>query len=315
MIKKKQTFNENYIENKFFFPNGRTAFFHSMKIFGLNKDKGILLPNYIGINQEEGSGVLDPIKKCKVGFDFYKLNKDLSINYKDLERKIRNKNISAVLVIHYFGFCQNNMNKIVDLCKKYKKYLVEDCAHAFNSYHKNRKLGTYGDCSFYSIHKFLAIDQGGILLINNPCLITNLNVNLKKNLKDDISKETLLLLNKSKLNKISEKRIKNFNHVFKMIKSVKGMYSFYNKLPLGIVPLNFPIIIKHKDRNSVYFKLLKHKIETVSLYHTLVPELNPKDNKLAFELSSKILNLPIHEDLSKKDLKLMVSKLNKILSN
>jgi dTDP-4-amino-4,6-dideoxygalactose transaminase len=306
MIHKKQILNQDNLERKYFFHNGRTAFFHSMKLLGLNKDKKILLPNYIGINKKEGSGVLDPIQKVKAGFEFYKLNSDLSVNHNDFEKKIKNKNVAAVLVIHYFGFCQNDMDKIVRICKTYGKYLIEDCAHAFNSYNGNTKLGSYGDCSFFSIHKFLAVNDGGFLLINNSNIVTNL--------KDEIDHKTLLILNKSKINEISKKRRNNFSYLLRIINKMPGTYPFYRELPKGIVPLNFPIIIKNKNRDDVYFKLLEQHIETVSLYHTLIPELNKLGNSMSFELSRKILNLPIHENISKKDLDLMVLKLNEVLS-
>jgi len=305
MISKKQTLSERNLERKYFFPNGRTAFFHAMQLLGFNKNKSILLPNYIGINKKEGSGVLDPVKKCKAGFEFYKLNKDLSINYEDFERRLQHKNIVAVLIIHYFGFCNNDMERIVRICKKYNKYLIEDCAHAFNSYNDNKKLGSYGDFSFFSIHKFLAVNNGGFLLVNNYHQVINL--------KDEIEPETLLILNKSRINEISEKRRNNFLYLLKVINNIQGAYPFYKKLPSGVVPLNFPIIIENKDRNDVYFKLLDKSIETVSLYHTLIPELSELDNPISFELSRKILNLPIHEDLSEKDLKLIIFSLSEIL--
>ena len=36
------------------------------------------------------------------------------------------------------------MDKIMRIVKKYKLYLIEDCAHAIESKYKNKDIGTFG---------------------------------------------------------------------------------------------------------------------------------------------------------------------------
>jgi dTDP-4-amino-4,6-dideoxygalactose transaminase len=309
MIKKKQNLNKEYLNKEYFFPKGRDAFFEALKILRLRKKDKILIPGYIGLSKKEGSGVFDPIKKLGVGYEFYKLNEDLSANEEDFKKKVKIPRIKAVLAIHYFGFCQKDFELVVEQCKKHKKYLIEDCAHAFNSFYKGKRLGEYGDICFYSIHKFLAADDGGIMVINNEKLAP-----LKK-IKENVSPKTLITLYKSDIEKISKTRRKNYNYILNNINRVKLARPFYGKLCEGIVPLNFPIIIEKKDRNDVYFKLLHKGIETVSLYHTLIPQIKKEEYPISANISDHILNLPIHEDISIKDMDSVIKELKNIIEH
>jgi dTDP-4-amino-4,6-dideoxygalactose transaminase len=305
MIKKKQELNEEYLKKEYFFPRGRDAFFKAMQLLKMDKKNKILLPSYIGLSQKEGSGVYDPIAKLGVGFEFYTLGDDLSADIKDFAEKIARNDITAALIIHYFGFCQNNFEVLINLCKKNGKFIIEDCAHAFNSFYKGKRLGSLGDFSFYSIHKFLATEEGGILTVNNNKFVISI--------KDSISEKTLQILYKSDIEKISKIRVVNYNYLKSKIDSVKGVHPFYSKLPEGITPINFPIIVEKKDRNEVYFELMKRRIETVSLYHTLIPHIKQKEYPRSHFISSHILNLPIHEDVTSKDMDIMLKELNDVI--
>ena len=217
MIKKKPKLNKKFLKKEYFFPKGRLALFQALKLLKLNKKNKILLPSYIGISKKEGSGVFDPIRQLGVGYEFYKLNDDLSVNEKDFGKKIKQHDIKTALVIHYFGFCQKNFKYILKTCRDNQKYLIEDCAQAFNSLYRHRRLGTYGDIGFYSIHKFLPTDNGGILLINNN------NIEIPENMKDEISLQTLKILYKSDIEQISKIRRENYLYTLKRIKSIRGL--------------------------------------------------------------------------------------------
>ena len=307
MIKKKQELNEEYLKKEYFFPRGRDAFFKAMQLLKMDKKNKILIPSYIGLSHKEGSGVYDPIEKLGVGFEFYKVNDDLSADIKDFTEKIARNDIIAALIIHYFGFCQNDFEVLINLCKKKGKFIIEDCAHAFNSFHKGKRLGSFGDFGFYSIHKFLATEDGGILGVNNYKFTETIN--------DSISEKTLQILYKSDIEKISNIRVANYNYMKSKIDSVNGVHPFYTKLLEGIIPINFPIIVEKKNRNEIYFDLLKRGIETVSLYHTLISQIKPKEYPLSHFISSHILNLPIHEEITYKDIEFMLKVLNGVIKS
>lgn len=307
MIEKKPELNKKFLKKEYLMPRGRSALLQAMKLLKLDKKSKILLPSYIGINDKEGSGVFDPIIELGVGYEFYKLDEDLSVNKEEFAKKIKQDEVKAALVIHYFGFYQRNFDYVLKICKINQKYLIEDCAHAFNSFYRNKKLGRYGDIGFYSIHKFLPTDDGGILLINNN------NIEIPAGLKDEISHRTLMILQKSDIKQINKARRENFLYLLKRIKQIKGIRAFYNQFPEGIVPLNFPVLIEKGDRNDIYFKLLGEEIETVSLYHQMIPQIKKEEYPISHYISNHILNLPIHQDITRDNIDTILKELRNIL--
>src|SRR5690554_2273559 len=50
----------------------------------------------------------------------------------------------AVIVVHLYGLSAD-MDRIVDICKRYQAVLIEDAAEALGTYYKGRHVGTIGD--------------------------------------------------------------------------------------------------------------------------------------------------------------------------
>lgn len=265
MISKKQLFDENFQKNIYFLKRGRDALAIILKILRLNQKQGILLPSYIGWSPKEGSGVFDPIEAENIYYSFYELNRDLSFDTDDFIKKIKDKKIKSVMIIHYFGFPQPGFFDIIKICKEYHKIVVEDCAHVMFG---SSGLGSYGDYSFYSLRKFLPMEEGAIIRIND-------NLSYRDMLWDNIFHENLLTFVKFDINKICRVRRENYEYLKTKVLDIKGCKPFYDYLCSDVVPLNFPILVK--DRDNVYNSLLEKDIETVSLYHTLIPQITKKE--------------------------------------
>ena len=99
---------------------------------------------------------------------FVDIRKDtLNINENLIEEKITKKT-KAIFPVHYGGV-SCNMDKIMDIAKKYNLYVVEDAAQAVNAKYKNKYLGTIGTFGCYSFHetKNYICGEGGALVIND----------------------------------------------------------------------------------------------------------------------------------------------------
>lgn len=68
--------------------------------------------------------------------------------------------IRGVMAYHQWGFPQD-METLMNFCAEHKLFLIEDCAHSFESYYKGRRLGTFGDTAFFSLSKFFPSVVGG----------------------------------------------------------------------------------------------------------------------------------------------------------
>lgn len=68
----------------------------------------------------------------------------------------------VIFVYHQYGFPQD-MDKILSFAQDKKLIVIEDCAHAIESYYKGRRLGDFGDFSIYSFSKwFFCFALGGV---------------------------------------------------------------------------------------------------------------------------------------------------------
>ena len=88
------------------------------------------------------------------------------------ENKIENaitKRTKAIVPVHYAGVaCE--MDKIMDLARKYNLFVIEDAAQGMMSTYKGKPLGTIGDFGTYSFHEtknYTSGGEGGLLIINN----------------------------------------------------------------------------------------------------------------------------------------------------
>ena len=74
----------------------------------------------------------------------------------------------VIVPVHYAGIACD-MDKIMELAKKYDIFVVEDAAHAIDSYYNKKSLGSIGHLAAFSFHetKNITSGEGGMLVIND----------------------------------------------------------------------------------------------------------------------------------------------------
>lgn len=95
----------------------------------------------------------------------------MNINENLIEDAIT-ENTKAIVPVHYAGIsCE--MDKIMEIARKYNLYVIEDAAQGVMSSYKGQALGTIGDIGCYSFHetKNYSSGEGGAILIQNKDLI------------------------------------------------------------------------------------------------------------------------------------------------
>ncbi len=196
----------------------------------------------------------------------------------EIEKKITGKT-KAIIVTHMWGMpCQ--MNKIIDIAKKYNLYLLEDCSHAHGAAINNKFVGTFGDASAFSIQgqKVLTGGEGGFVLTNNPeiyhrtLLLGHYNKRCKQEIPSDsiyakysitgmglkyrihplacaIAQQQL-----KKLNVYLEGRKKHAEYIIKELKNLKGIR--IPKIPKNTMHSWYAFIIKYipQELNNVPIK-------------------------------------------------------------
>ena len=146
--------------------NTRAAIRNVCKLLDLGPGDEILAPAY------NCGSEIDPLLKCGAAVSLYSIDRSTNINLKDLEKRISPRT-KAVYVIHYFGFCQPEIEVIQRLCRERGLYLIEDCALALFSEDESGQPGSFGDVSVFCFYKYFPVAGGGALVVNNPTLDVN----------------------------------------------------------------------------------------------------------------------------------------------
>ena len=95
----------------------------------------------------------------------------MNIDENKIEEAITSKT-KVLCVVHYAGIaCE--MDKIMEIARKYNLKVVEDAAQAVMSTYKGKALGTIGDFGCFSFHetKNYSMGEGGAIIINNDNFI------------------------------------------------------------------------------------------------------------------------------------------------
>lgn len=91
-----------------------------------------------------------------------------NVNAELIEAAITPKT-KAIMLAHALGN-PFNLGKVVELCKKYNLWLIEDTCDALGAEYNGQKCGTFGDIgtlSFYPAHH-MTMGEGGAVFMNNP---------------------------------------------------------------------------------------------------------------------------------------------------
>lgn len=90
-----------------------------------------------------------------------------NMNVDQIESKINSKT-KAIIVVHIYGL-PVQMDPVVELCKKYNLFLIEDAAEIHGQTYKNKKCGTFGQISTFSFYpnKHITTGEGGMLLTDD----------------------------------------------------------------------------------------------------------------------------------------------------
>lgn len=77
----------------------------------------------------------------------------------------------AIIPVHIAG-CPADMDRIMEIAKKHKLIVIEDCAQAHEAEWKGQKIGSIGDmgCFSFQSSKNLCAGEGGIITTNNQDL-------------------------------------------------------------------------------------------------------------------------------------------------
>ncbi len=250
--------------------SGSSALYLALKSLKLKKDDEIITVahSYVATVNSILLNNLKPI--------FCDIKDDLTIDEKDLKRKISNRT-KAIIIVHIQG-TPVNLNKVISVVKKYNIKIIEDCAQSIGSKYKNKHVGTFGEIGCYSFHPLKNLSALG-----DAGMITTK------------SKKTYNWLLKARINGHPNRDECDFpSHNMRISNLQAGFLDFKLKY------LNQKVINKRRKIAKYFYKNLKNFVfippetkNSLSTYHTYIIQTN-KRNKLRDYLKSKNIDTKIH---------------------
>lgn len=310
------------------------AIFLAAKIFNFQPNDEIIVPSIsfpsIGSAIKESGAKL---VLCDVDAS------SLNVRVEDIE-KVVSAQTKAVFVTHYGGV-SCDMDPILEFCKEHNIYVIEDAACAVQSFYKERACGTLGDMAMWSFDamKTLTAGDGGMIYIKDPLnrvraqelLYLGLPAKQKSGLDSSENKSNNWW--EFEMNEYGRRAIMNditaaiaieqLKKLPDFLKIRKEISDFYDTSLDGVGDLVLPQWDKTTMDSSYYFywiqtnrrdELAKHLIDN-GVYTTFrywpLHKVSLFSDGLEYENSEKVssntLNIPIHQGLSEKDRKKIVT--------
>jgi dTDP-4-amino-4,6-dideoxygalactose transaminase len=309
--------------------SGTDALFLACLACGIGKGDEVITPAYtyiatsLGISMAGAIPVFADVEEKTYSIDILKIEKAIT------------KKTKAILLVHLYGH-PADMDPIIQIAKKHKLKVIEDCAQAHGALYKNKKVGSFGDVacfSFYPTKNLGAFGDGGMVITNSEEIREKMillrdygrkgryeHIIKGYNSRLDTLQAAVLRVKLKHLDEWNEKRRKNAALYTKLFKE--------SKLDI-ILPLE-EAYAKHvyhlyavrvKDRKDVMEKLADKGVRT--LIHYPIPvhlqecykELKYKkgDFPIAEKCCEEIMSLPMYPELTEEEIRYVVEQLPEII--
>lgn len=258
--------------------------------------------------------------------------KTYNIDPKRIEEKITRKT-KGIIPVHIYGQ-PADMDPIMKIAKKHKLFVLEDAAQAHGALYKGRSVGTIGDAatfSFYPGKNLGAYGDAGAVVTNSESIAQTIRLLRNHGRREkythdilgygsrmDTLQAVILLVKLKHLRKWNKRRREAASLYNDLLKNVPVIIPFE---PKSIESVYHLYAIRVEGRDGVYEGLRKAGIE-VGIHYPVPLHLQPLFQPLGYKegdfpqaevLSKETLSLPIFPEITKSDIKKVVSSLKNVL--
>ena len=341
---------KNYMKTKFAagVQSGTAGLHMSLQVLGVQRDEEVFVPTLTfiaAVNPTTYLGASPIFIDCNdsLCMDPLKLEKFCSeeCDFKEgvLVNKKTNKKIRALVIVHIFGNMAD-MEKIMDIAKKYNLKVLEDATEALGTYYtegkyKGKYAGTIGDIGVLSFNanKIITTGGGGMVVGDNEELVEKvrfLSSQAKKDtlyfIHDEIGYNYRMLnlqaaLGTSQIDQLEsfiETKIKNYEiykgelekieglEILPFVEGTRANHWFYS---LKIDKEKYGI-----GRDELLQKLVDAGIQTRPIWG-LIHQQKPYSTCQSYEIEKalyyydRILNLPCSSNLTEKEVYQVIEKI------
>ena len=304
----------------------------------LKKGDEVILPSFT-FSSCGNAVLLSGAKPVFCDIDINNYNIDLL----EIEKRITKKT-KAIMVVHYAGVACD-MDKIMDIAKKHKLYVIEDAAHALGAKYKDKYLGTVGDVGCFSFHgtKNAASGEGGAFVTSEKKIfkvaeiVREKGTNRSSFMRGERKKYSWVKVGRSlvlsdilsaialeqfkKLEKITALRKKNAIYLLKKLSKISSKVILPQDTTDGGSNWHiFAIRVPRNLRAKIIRGLRSYGVEVS--FHYLPLHTSAMGKKLKYkvgdlpiteEVSATLIRLPIYPGLKKSEMDYIAAVLEKVV--
>jgi dTDP-4-amino-4,6-dideoxygalactose transaminase len=264
--------------------------------------------------------------------------KTFNMDPDEIEKKIIPKT-KAILPVHLYGL-MSDMEKIIDIAKKYNLIVIEDAAQAHDAEIKGKKAGSIGDIGAFSLYatKNMMSAEGGLVTSNKEDFIEKVKsfrhhgqslngrynyISFGYNYRMTDILAVIGLNQLEKLEEFNTIRRRNAKLYDGYLNEIEGITTPYVPQGYKHVYHQYTIKINHKifghSREELISKLNSNDIFPAIFYPQPLHLISTfrrdgfkeGDFPIAEKISSEVLSLPVHPGIKEND----VEKVYKVIKN
>ncbi|MDD2751871.1 MAG: DegT/DnrJ/EryC1/StrS family aminotransferase [Candidatus Omnitrophica bacterium] len=313
--------------------SGSSALLVAMAALGVSAGDEVIVPDMTFVSTASAAMFLGAIPV----FADIEL-KTYCIDPNKIEKLIGPKT-KAIVPVHYAGQTAE-MDKILEIARKHKLFILEDAAESHLSEYKGKKCGTLGDMGIFSFtpSKPMTTGEGGMIVTNNEELAKR--ARLIKNFGDtDKFRWEILGFNfrmPEVMGAIGRVQLKKLNQAIKMRREIATKYTAGLSGLEGIIT---PFVRDMKDHNfqlytirlnpehlkvsrDEFIALLLEKGVSSRLYYPALhdqkvfcafKQRNNNNFSLTQEFANTALSLPIYPELTDNEINYVVDIITQVV--
>jgi len=305
--------------------NGTDALILCLKSLGIKKDDEVITVC------NTFYATVGAIVACGAKPIFVDCDERYQINLKHLEKTI-NRKTKIIMPVHWAG-ASPDMKKICEIAQKYNLEVIEDACMGIGAKLNGKSPGTFGKVNAFSMHPLKSLNvmgDGGMVGTNNDKLAFWMRKYRNHGMKDRDHidfwgvnmrlqpLQSVVANNRlSDLKKVINKRNANAKLLDEGLRTLNDKIIIPNRLKNHTETFALYMILCEK-RNQLVNYLLKNKIE-VKIHYPIPLHLQKAskifgyskgDFPIAENQAKKLITLPVHQFLDKKQINFMIKKIN-----
>ena len=302
--------------------NGTAAIQLALVTLGIGEGDEVIVPSMTFISP------VNAIKYVGASPVFCDVRKDTFVMDEEKIEELITERTKAIMPVHIYGH-PVDMDKVMDLAKKYNLSVIEDATEALGSEYKEKMLGTIGDmgCFSFNGNKLITTGAGGMLVTNEEKLGDRakfLSNQTKVVLENKAFYHPEVGYNFRMPNLLAAFGVAQLEQVEEYLKVKRENAFYYNDQLKGVKGITLPLekswakncfwlysILVEEDypisRDELIKKLGESKIEARPFFmpvHDMPPykECKAGDMSITNEVAAKGINLPSSVSLTKEQI-------------